>query len=147
MRSSIWPGASHGRVVLPGVGVDTEIDIGAADATDRQSERQSPMAGCGWASLCCHESARTWRLTLPLPTPDSVTVTLKAPSMSAQAKTEKGAYVPVGSRAAAKLEDGSPAVVINTLGKGEVVWLPHRLKIEGTAAPIPTTIAPPAASR
>src|SRR5207253_4032256 len=68
VRSSIWPGASHGRVVLPGVGVDTEIDIGAADATDRQSERQSPMAGCGWASLCCHESARTWRLTLPLPT-------------------------------------------------------------------------------
>ncbi len=78
-----------------------------------------------------------------VPVEQSLTVTLKPPTMSSQAKTEKGAFVPIGSRSVAKLEDGSPAVVINVLGKGEVVWLPHRLKMsEGATSPLPTAAAP-----
>lgn len=78
-----------------------------------------------------------------VPVEQSVTVTLKPPTMSSQAKTQKGTYAPVGSRTVAKLEDGSPAVIVNELGKGEVVWLPHRLKMsEGAVSPIPTAAAP-----
>lgn len=78
-----------------------------------------------------------------VPVEQSVTVTLKPPTMASQAKSQKGAFTPVGSRTVARLEDGSPAVVINVLGKGEVVWLPHRLKVgEGATSPIPTAPAP-----
>ena len=36
---------------------------------------------------------------------------------------------------AARLEDGSPGVIVNPVGDGEVVWLPHRL-LDDEAAPL-----------
>jgi hypothetical protein len=54
-----------------------------------------------------------------------VTVTLGKGTMTAQTKTEKGKYIPTSPRAAAVLEDASPAVIINPVGKGEVIWAPH----------------------
>jgi hypothetical protein len=74
-------------------------------------------------------------------------ITLKPPLLSAQAKTEKGVLTQVGPRTVATLEDGSPGVIINVIGKGEVIWLPHRL-MSGeppkvvTGGALPTVVAP-----
>ncbi|HEX8551453.1 MAG TPA: hypothetical protein VF681_07830 [Abditibacteriaceae bacterium] len=57
----------------------------------------------------------------------SVDVTLSKPTMSSQTKERKGEFRPLSSRAAATLADGSPALVINPVGKGEIVWMPHRI--------------------
>ena len=74
-------------------------------------------------------------------------ITLKQPTLSAQAKTEKGVLTQVGPRTVATLEDGSPGVIINGLGKGEVIWLPHRLTMNETpkvvsSGSVPTVAAP-----
>jgi hypothetical protein len=57
----------------------------------------------------------------------TVTVTLGTGTMAGQAKTEKGKDVPTGPRVAARLEDGTPALITNPFGKGEVIWMPHRV--------------------
>lgn len=55
----------------------------------------------------------------------SVTVMLRPGTIGGQAKSEKGRDVLTGPRVAARLEDGSPALIINPVGKGEVIWMPH----------------------
>ncbi len=57
----------------------------------------------------------------------SVVVTLNNETVAARAKVEKGVDVLTKPRAAAVLDDGSPALVINPVGKGEVIWMPHRV--------------------
>jgi hypothetical protein len=42
-------------------------------------------------------------------------------------KEQRGKDVLTGPRVAATLKDGSPALIINPVGKGEVIWAPHRL--------------------
>ena len=69
-----------------------------------------------------------------VPVEQNFAIKLQESSMAAQAKVKKGVLTQVGPRAAATLEDGSPALIINVLGKGEVVWLPHRLAM--TEAPV-----------
>ncbi len=49
-------------------------------------------------------------------------------------KVKKGEIAPELS-VAARLEDGSPGVIVNPVGDGEVVWLPHRF-LEEEAAPL-----------
>ncbi len=68
-----------------------------------------------------------------VPVEQSFSVQLQAPSMAKQAGVKKGVLTEVGPRIVATLEDGSPGVVINSLGKGEVIWMPHRLTM-GDAA-------------
>ncbi|MDQ3815359.1 MAG: hypothetical protein M3347_15680 [Armatimonadota bacterium] len=68
---------------------------------------------------------------------------------------------PTGPRVVARLEDGSPAVIINSVGKGAVIWTPHRVIFETAplealpqpvasekpqAAPSPTPPSPAPAS-
>ncbi len=55
----------------------------------------------------------------------SVVVTLRPATAATQAKPEKGKDVLTGPRIAARLEDGTPAMIINPVGKGEVIWVPH----------------------
>lgn len=79
-------------------------------------------------------------------------ITLKPPTVAAQAKTEKGVLTQVGPRTVATLEDGSPGVVINAIGRGEVIWLPHRLMITETPkvtanGNLPTVAAPTSTSQ
>jgi hypothetical protein len=57
----------------------------------------------------------------------NVVVTLNNETVAARAKVEKGVDVLTKPRAAAVLDDGSPALVINPVGKGEVIWMPHRV--------------------
>ena len=57
----------------------------------------------------------------------NVVVTLNEETVTSQAKDQKGLDVLTKPRAAAVLEDGSPALVINPVGKGEVIWMPHRV--------------------
>jgi len=57
----------------------------------------------------------------------SVVVTLNNETVAGRAKVEKGVDVLTKPRAAAVLDDGSPALVINPVGKGEVIWMPHRV--------------------
>ena len=86
-----------------------------------------------------------------VPVEQSFSVQLKAPSMAKQAGVKKGVLTEVGPRVVATLEDGSPGVVINSLGKGEVIWMPHRLTM-GDAPTVtsqngvPTATAPGAIS-
>jgi hypothetical protein len=47
--------------------------------------------------------------------------------MAAQAKREKGKYSLTAPRVAATLADGTPGLVVNPVGKGEVIWLPNHL--------------------
>lgn len=77
-----------------------------------------------------------------VPVEQTVSITLNPPSMSGQAKNVKGTFTPVGPRAAAKLPDGTPGLVINSLGKGEVVWLPHRLQIGVPLSYLPVGATP-----
>ena len=74
----------------------------------------------------------------------TVSIVLGASSLAAVAKTEKGSFVPTGPRAVAKLEDGSPGVIVNPLGKGEVVWCPFEIgaavaTFRSGSAPAPTS--------
>lgn len=55
-------------------------------------------------------------------------------TVSGQAKSEKGKDVLTGPRVVARLSDGSPALIINPVGKGEVVWMPHRVATNILAA-------------
>src|SRR4028119_1336497 len=68
----------------------------------------------------------------------TVTVTPGTGTMAGQAKTEKGKDVPTGPRVVARLADGTPALITNPFGKGEVIWMPHRLVTEPAPAG-PTT--------
>ncbi|HEX8833680.1 MAG TPA: hypothetical protein VF719_05740 [Abditibacteriaceae bacterium] len=70
----------------------------------------------------------------------AVSVTLGKGTMAAQAKTEKGKYTLTAPRAAAVLADGTPALVIAPVGKGEVIWMPHRPNI--ATKPVAHAIAP-----
>lgn len=54
-----------------------------------------------------------------------VAVTLRPGTAATQVKPEKGKDVLTGPRVAARLEDGTPALIINPVGKGEVIWMPH----------------------
>ncbi len=82
-----------------------------------------------------------------VPVEQSFTLKLQAPSMAGQAKVKKGVLTETGPRAVATLEDGSPALIVNVLGKGKVVWLPHRLTTGEIAVVtaqngVPTATAP-----
>ena len=59
----------------------------------------------------------------------SVAVKLRenTPGAKNNIKEQRGKDVQIGPRVAATLEDGSPAMIINPVGKGEVIWAPHRL--------------------
>lgn len=57
----------------------------------------------------------------------SVIVKPIPPSAVGQIKEEKGKDVLTGPIVIARLADKSPGVIINPVGKGEVVWLPHRI--------------------
>jgi hypothetical protein len=59
----------------------------------------------------------------------SVAVKLRenAPGTKNNIKEQRGKDVLTGPRVAATLEDGSPALIINPVGKGEVIWAPHPL--------------------
>jgi len=55
----------------------------------------------------------------------SVTVKLDPVPPSKSDKKPKDKDEPTGPRVVARLEDGSPAVIINSVGKGEIIWMPH----------------------
>jgi hypothetical protein len=59
----------------------------------------------------------------------SVAVKLRenAPGTKNNIKEQRGRDVLTGPRVAATLEDGSPALIVNPVGKGEVIWAPHGL--------------------
>lgn len=57
----------------------------------------------------------------------SFKVTLNNGSVAPRTKEQKGLDILLKPRVAATLNDGSPALVINPVGKGEVVWLPFRV--------------------
>lgn len=50
----------------------------------------------------------------------------RAAKAQSAAKNERGIDKLTAPRVAARLEDGSPALVINRVGRGEVIWMPHR---------------------
>ena len=62
-----------------------------------------------------------------------VTVTVNKGTVVGQAKQEKGKYLLTEPRVAARLADGTPALIINPVGKGEVIWMPHRVVAETEA--------------
>jgi hypothetical protein len=62
-----------------------------------------------------------------LPVEQRGDVTLIPGTISGQAKSEKGKDILTGPRVVARLADNAPALIINPVGKGEVVWLPHRI--------------------
>lgn len=43
-------------------------------------------------------------------------------------KSEKGSDELTAPRVVATLEDGTPGVILNPVGKGEVIWMPHQFK-------------------
>jgi hypothetical protein len=64
------------------------------------------------------------------------------PNPVAELKEEKGKDVLVGPVAVAHLADKSPGVIINPVGKGEIVWLPHRMvPVKGTQGATATGMA------
>ena len=74
----------------------------------------------------------------------TVSLILGAPSMASVAKTEKGSFAPTGPRAVAKLADGSPGIVVNPLGKGEVVWCPFEIgagRVAGATVSAPAPVS------
>jgi len=58
----------------------------------------------------------------------SVTVTMNPETATVKIKPQKGKDILTGPRVVARLEDGSPAVVIIPVGQGEIIWMPHRLQ-------------------
>lgn len=54
-------------------------------------------------------------------------VSVLAPDAKREKKAERGMDKLLAPRIAARLEDGSPALVINPVGRGEVIWRPHRM--------------------
>ncbi|MBV9867902.1 MAG: hypothetical protein JO316_21315 [Abitibacteriaceae bacterium] len=61
----------------------------------------------------------------------NVQVKLSPTSLEKLPKPERGKDVLTGPRVAARLEDGSPAVIITPVGKGEVIWMPYHLIADG----------------
>lgn len=60
-----------------------------------------------------------------VPVKQRVTITLNKETVGGQAKQEKGKDILTAPRVAARLADGTPGLIINPVGKGEVVWMPH----------------------
>jgi hypothetical protein len=56
----------------------------------------------------------------------SVNVTVGSGTVAAQTRSKKGLDVLTKPRVMATLADGSPALIVNPVGKGEVIWAPHR---------------------
>jgi hypothetical protein len=51
-----------------------------------------------------------------------------APAKPKKDEPEKGKDIPTEPRVLAHLADGSPALILNPVGDGEVLWAPHRLQ-------------------
>ena len=57
----------------------------------------------------------------------SVVVTPNLATLAARTKVEAGVDVLVAPRVLATTEDGSPALVLTAINKGQVLWMPHRV--------------------
>jgi hypothetical protein len=65
-----------------------------------------------------------------VPVQQNVVATVNAASSGTatrNAREQRGRDVLTGPRIAARLRDGTPALIVNPVGKGEVIWLPHRI--------------------
>jgi hypothetical protein len=63
-----------------------------------------------------------------VPVLQSVSVKLRENKAGSGAiKEQRGRDVLTGPRVAATLADGSPALIINPVGKGEIIWAPHTI--------------------
>jgi hypothetical protein len=60
-----------------------------------------------------------------LPVTQLATVKLAPPTIAGQAKIEEGVDKLTQPRVVATLADGTPALILNPVGKGEVLWNPH----------------------
>jgi len=69
-----------------------------------------------------------------LPVEQTVTVTMNPEAAPGKVKPEKGKDVLTAPRVVARLEDGSPAVILIPVGRGEIIWMPHRLTFDARTA-------------
>ncbi len=67
-----------------------------------------------------------------IPVSAAFRVMLNNGSVAPRTKDQKGLDILLKPRVAAVLDDGSPALIINPVGKGEVIWMPFAL--QGNAA-------------
>ena len=65
-----------------------------------------------------------------IPVASTFRITLNNGSAAPRTKEQKGLDVLLKPRVAAVLDDGSPALIINPVGKGEVIWMPFSLQAD-----------------
>jgi hypothetical protein len=70
-----------------------------------------------------------------------VTVTPREATADEKKEKKKG-IATAGVSVAAHLEDGSPGVIVNPVGEGEVVWMPQRILDEAAPAAAPPGAQP-----
>ena len=134
-----------GATIAPLPRASDEKTSDATPSTDAANERVGKRATMILQDGWMFGTGRGTRVEVE----QSVVVSLLAPGVASAIKPERGLDKLLGPRVAARLQDGSPALVINPVGRGEVIWMPHRV-IDGstdasiqidseTQAPSPTS--------
>ena len=107
-----------------------QIVGGVSQPLTQSGEKISRPTNVALNDVWTFGSARETKLRVQQET----TVIVNAATLANRTKIEKGVDSLTAPRVLATVEDGSPALILNAVGRGQILWMPHRVLDVGNVA-------------